>query len=301
MHIRNDPSFFFMNKTGAPYGDELGRIKPFSDNSCSCLDNSFISDGAKRYGAHATGATPGIRSIQNLTCLGGGSPAHNPSRYTFEPKCKKRSSIENNQKDHKIDPEPPNLSTNNSKGNNTTVTEAQLPALIDQGVAAAMAEVEASRVRNGYNSNGIRLRPKPKLLSECSYSKSLKSNLLELQSTEESSELTSDGLRKWNLCLVLAIAQQLAKSNSQLALCKMMLLHGGMPIMFPEEIDKVEKYIGGLPDMILSSVKASKSKTMQEVIEFTTELMEDKTHAYAERQAERKRKNEKLSRIITTT
>ncbi|GKE86622.1 hypothetical protein Tco_1560364 [Tanacetum coccineum] len=27
-------------------------------------------------------------------------------------------------------------------------------ALIDQGVAAAMAEAEASRVRNGYNSNG---------------------------------------------------------------------------------------------------------------------------------------------------
>ncbi|GJT04985.1 putative reverse transcriptase domain-containing protein [Tanacetum coccineum] len=35
----------------------------------------------------------------------------------------------------------------------TTVTEAQLQALIDQGVAAAMAEVKASRVRNGYNSN----------------------------------------------------------------------------------------------------------------------------------------------------
>ncbi|GJS82404.1 putative reverse transcriptase domain-containing protein [Tanacetum coccineum] len=66
--------------------------------------------------------------------------------------------------------------------------------------------------------------------------------------------------------------------------------------MFPEEVDKIEKYIGGLPDMILGSVKASKSKTMQEVIEFTTELMEDKTHAYAERQAERKRKNDDFSK-----
>ncbi|GKF74764.1 hypothetical protein Tco_0224208 [Tanacetum coccineum] len=66
--------------------------------------------------------------------------------------------------------------------------------------------------------------------------------------------------------------------------------------MFPEEVDKIEKYIGGLPDMILGSVKASKSKTMQEVIEFTTELMEDKTHAYAERQAERKRKYDDLSK-----
>ncbi|GKB79800.1 reverse transcriptase domain-containing protein [Tanacetum coccineum] len=36
----------------------------------------------------------------------------------------------------------------------TTVTEAQLQALINQGVTAAMAEAEASRVRNGYNSNG---------------------------------------------------------------------------------------------------------------------------------------------------
>ncbi|GJX99329.1 putative reverse transcriptase domain-containing protein [Tanacetum coccineum] len=64
--------------------------------------------------------------------------------------------------------------------------------------------------------------------------------------------------------------------------------------MFPEEVDKIEKYIGGLPNMILGSVKALKSKTMKEVIEFTTELMEDKTHAYAESQAKRKRKYDDL-------
>ncbi|GJZ50331.1 putative reverse transcriptase domain-containing protein [Tanacetum coccineum] len=116
----------------------------------------------------------------------------------------------------------------------TTVTEAQLQALIDQGVAAAMAEAEASRVRNGYNSN-----------------EGWRSRRLRL---------------RWDL---------------------------------QEEIDKVEKYIGGLPDMILGSVKASKSKTMQEVIEFTTELMEEKTHAYAERQAERKRKNATVKRNHT--
>ncbi|GJW63310.1 hypothetical protein Tco_0115194 [Tanacetum coccineum] len=37
----------------------------------------------------------------------------------------------------------------------TTVTKAQLQALINQGVAAAMAEAEASRVRNDYNSNAL--------------------------------------------------------------------------------------------------------------------------------------------------
>ncbi|GJV50726.1 putative reverse transcriptase domain-containing protein [Tanacetum coccineum] len=44
--------------------------------------------------------------------------------------------------------------------------------------------------------------------------------------------------------------------------------------MFPEEIDKVEKYAGGLPDMIHGSVMATKPKTMQDAIEFATELMD---------------------------
>ncbi|GJS79176.1 hypothetical protein Tco_0729057 [Tanacetum coccineum] len=36
----------------------------------------------------------------------------------------------------------------------TTVTDAQLQALIDQGVAAALAERDASRSRDGDNSHG---------------------------------------------------------------------------------------------------------------------------------------------------
>nr|GFC32031.1 hypothetical protein [Tanacetum cinerariifolium] len=54
MHILNEPSFFLKNKIGAPQGEELGLMKPLSESSCSCFDNSFISDGAKRYGARAT-------------------------------------------------------------------------------------------------------------------------------------------------------------------------------------------------------------------------------------------------------
>ncbi|GJR55246.1 hypothetical protein Tco_1405767 [Tanacetum coccineum] len=73
------------------------------------------------------------------------------------------------------------------------------PALIDQGVAAAMAEADASRTL--------------KALRESSYS--------------------LDGLRKWSLCLALAIVQHLIKSNLRLALYKTMLLHGGMPMLRP--------------------------------------------------------------------
>ncbi|GKG14001.1 reverse transcriptase domain-containing protein, partial [Tanacetum coccineum] len=60
--------------------------------------------------------------------------------------------------------------------------------------------------------------------------------------------------------------------------------------MFPEESDKIEKYVGGLPDMIHGSVMASKPKTMQDAIEFAIELMDKKISTFVERQAENKRK-----------
>ncbi|GKE37512.1 hypothetical protein Tco_1460917, partial [Tanacetum coccineum] len=66
--------------------------------------------------------------------------------------------------------------------------------------------------------------------------------------------------------------------------------------MFPEESAKVERYVGGLPDMIHGSVKASKPQSMQEAIEFATEMMDKKMITAAERQAENKRKIEETSR-----
>ncbi|GKB83925.1 reverse transcriptase domain-containing protein, partial [Tanacetum coccineum] len=62
--------------------------------------------------------------------------------------------------------------------------------------------------------------------------------------------------------------------------------------MFPKESDKIEKYIGGLPDMIHGSVMASKPKTMQDAIEFATELTDKKIRTFAERQSENKRKQD---------
>ncbi|GJV49275.1 reverse transcriptase domain-containing protein [Tanacetum coccineum] len=229
-------------------------------------------------------------------------------------------------------------------------------ALINQGVAAAMAEAEASRVRNGYNSNGSGPRP-AQAARECSYSEFLKCKPLDFKGTEGVVGLTrwfekmesvfsisnctatsqvkfatctlqDDALTWWN-SHVKTTTPEVAHAMTWATLKKMMtdkycprgeikkietemwnLKVKGTDVvaynrrfqqlalmcsrMFPEEVDKIEKYIGGLPDMILGSVKASKSKTMQEVIEFTTELMEDKTHAYAERQAERKRKYDDL-------
>nr|GEW09895.1 hypothetical protein [Tanacetum cinerariifolium] len=64
----------------------------------------------------------------------------------------------------------------------------------------------------------------------------------------------------------------------------------------PEESDRVERYIGGLPDSIHGSVAASKPKTMQEATEMATGLMDKKIRTYAERQAANKRKFKDTSR-----
>ncbi|GJY97436.1 putative reverse transcriptase domain-containing protein [Tanacetum coccineum] len=63
-----------------------------------------------------------------------------------------------------------------------------------------------------------------------------------------------------------------------------------------KESDKIEKYVGGLPDMIHGSVVESKPKTMQDAVEIATELMDKKIHTFAERETESKRKFEDTSR-----
>ncbi|GJQ99231.1 hypothetical protein Tco_0522216 [Tanacetum coccineum] len=66
--------------------------------------------------------------------------------------------------------------------------------------------------------------------------------------------------------------------------------------MFPEESDVVEKYVGGLLDMIHGSVKASKPKMIQEAIEFASEMIDKKILTIAERRAKNKRKFDDTSR-----
>nr|GEX06798.1 putative reverse transcriptase domain-containing protein [Tanacetum cinerariifolium] len=70
-----------------------------------------------------------------------------------------------------------------------TVTEAQLQALINQGVAAAMAEAEASRVRNGYGSNGSEPRL-AQAIRECTYPDFLKCQPLNFKATKGVIRLT---------------------------------------------------------------------------------------------------------------
>ncbi|GJT09267.1 hypothetical protein Tco_0856309 [Tanacetum coccineum] len=59
--------------------------------------------------------------------------------------------------------------------------------------------------------------------------------------------------------------------------------------MFLEESDKIERYVGGLPDMIHESVVASKPKIMQETTKIATKLMDKRIRNFTERQTENKK------------
>ncbi|GJT34929.1 hypothetical protein Tco_0925348 [Tanacetum coccineum] len=168
----------------------------------------------------------------------------------------------------------------------TTVTDAQLQALIDQGVAAALAERDASRSRDGDNSHGSGTggRRQVPTQRECTYTDFLKCQPINFKGTEG-----VVGLTQWveKMESVFLISNCAITSQVKYASCTLQ----GMPFDVArtgeikkleseywnlKELAKVERYVGGLPDMIHGSVKALKPQSMQETIEFATEMMDKK-------------------------
>ncbi|GJR04365.1 putative reverse transcriptase domain-containing protein [Tanacetum coccineum] len=254
------------------------------------------------------------------------------------------------KKSHEVKHSPRNNHT-------TSVTNAQLQAMIDQGVTSALAARDADRNTNGDDSHnsGTGVRRTERTARECTYTDFLKCQPLNFKGTEgvaglsqwfermESvfhiSNCTVENQVKFATCTLHSVAltwwnthvktvgHDAAYGMPWKTLMKMMtdkycprneikklemeiwnlkvkgtdltsytqrfqelaLLCGRM---FPEESDKIEKYVGGLPDMIHGSVVASKPKTMQEAVEIATELMDKKIRTFAERQTESKRKQD---------
>ncbi|GJV25342.1 reverse transcriptase domain-containing protein [Tanacetum coccineum] len=218
---------------------------------------------------------------------------------------------------------PPKKRTSTTTTTTTPMTDAQLKALIAQGVADALAERDANKSRNGDDnhdsgSDGRRRMP---VARECTYSDFLKCQPLNFKGIEgvfsltqwfekmefvfhisintdacqiKFSTCTLQGKIKkleielWNLKVKGTDVESYSQRFQELALmCSRIFL---------EESDEVEKYVGGLPDMIHGSAMASKPKTIQDSIEFATELMDQKIRTLAERQAKNKRKFKETSR-----
>nr|GEV42230.1 hypothetical protein [Tanacetum cinerariifolium] len=199
------------------------------------------------------------------------------------------------KENHKVNISPTShTSPNSNHHNSTTVTEAQLQALINQGVAAGMAEAEASRVRNDYDNNGLGPRL-AQAIRECTYPDFLKCQPLNFKGTEG-----VVGLTQWSHSYMVKLPCEDCYSGSCSGIDMENIEENDdrqeLALMcnrtFPEDSDRVEKYISGLSDTIHDSVNATRPKAMQEAIEFATELMDRKIRTFAERQTENKRKQD---------
>ncbi|GJX60428.1 putative reverse transcriptase domain-containing protein [Tanacetum coccineum] len=194
--------------------------------------------------------------------------------------------------------------------NTTSVTNAQLQAMIDQGVTTALAARDVNRNGNDSHTSGKGVGRTERIARE-----------FENQVKFATCTLHSVALTWWNTHVKI-VGHDAAYGMPWKTLMKMMtdkycpqnemkkleikiwdlkvkgtdltsythrfqelaLLYGSM---FPEESDKIEKYVGGLLDMIHGSVVASKPKIMQDAVEIATELIDKKIRTFVERQTER--------------
>ncbi|GKC44520.1 reverse transcriptase domain-containing protein, partial [Tanacetum coccineum] len=182
-----------------------------------------------------------------------------------------------------------------------SVTNAQLKALIEQGVADALAARDADRSMNGDDNHnlGTGVRRTERIARRIAQTwwnshirtvshdvayamtwTALKKNMTDKYCPR--GEIKKLEVELWNLKVKGTNVLGYNQCFQELVLLYVR--------MFPGESNKIERYVGGFPDMIHGSVVASKPKTMQDAIEMETELMDKKISTLAERQAENKRK-----------
>ncbi|GJT05581.1 reverse transcriptase domain-containing protein [Tanacetum coccineum] len=186
----------------------------------------------------------------------------------------------------------------------TPVTDAQLRTLIERGVAAVLAERDADRSRNGDDSHdsGTGGRRQASTIRECNYTDFLKCQPMNFKALKELAvghdvayampcktlkkmmtdkhcprgEIKKLETKMWNLKVKGTDVMSYNQRFQELVLM--------CDRMFPEESDVVEKYVGGLPDMIHGSVKASKPKDKcRWHVEFARNLMDKKILIFNEK------------------
>ncbi|GKC88027.1 reverse transcriptase domain-containing protein, partial [Tanacetum coccineum] len=217
----------------------------------------------------------------------------------------------------------------------TSVTNAQLQAMIDQGVTAALEARDANRAGDDSHTLGTGVKRTERVARECTYHDFMKCQPLYFKGTEGVVELTQWFKRmeivfrishysvknqiKFSTCTLLAgtltwwnshvriVGHDVAYVMTWTELKKKMAdkycqrnemkkLEAELWNLEVQESDKVERYVGGLPDMIHRSVVALKPKTMQEATKMATELMDKKIRTFAKRQVANKRKFKDTSR-----
>ncbi|GJV94024.1 putative reverse transcriptase domain-containing protein [Tanacetum coccineum] len=168
----------------------------------------------------------------------------------------------------------------------TSVTNVQIQAMINEGVTTALAARDATRNGDDSHTSGMGVRRLVQVAHECTYPDFLKCQPLNFKGTEgvtttpeathampwrtlkkmmtdkycPRGEIKKLEFEMWNLKVKGTDVVTYSQRFQELALM--------CDRMFSEEIDQVEKYVGGLPDMIHGN------------------------HTWAERQADNKRQSD---------
>ncbi|GJY58321.1 putative reverse transcriptase domain-containing protein [Tanacetum coccineum] len=172
--------------------------------------------------------------------------------------------------------------------NTTSVTNAQLQAMINQGVTAALAARDANTNGVDSHNSGTGARRNERATRETignDIAYAMTWTELKKKITDKyclRTEIKKLEVELWELKVKGTDVIGYNQHFQELA-----LLCGRM---FPEEFDKIEKYVGGLPDMVHGSLVASKPKTMQEATEMAIEVMDKRIRTFADRQTKNKRK-----------
>ncbi|GKB66771.1 putative reverse transcriptase domain-containing protein [Tanacetum coccineum] len=194
--------------------------------------------------------------------------------------------------------------------NTTSVTNAQLQAMINQGVIAALVARDANTNGVDNHNSGTCARRNERATRECTYPDFMKCQPLNFKGTKGVFELTQwikkmeivfrisncsmENQIKFSTCTLLGndltwwnshvrtVGNDIAYAMTWTELkkkitdkyclrTKIKKLEVELWELKVKESDKIEKYVGGLPDMIHGSVVASKPKTMQEATEMAVE------------------------------
>ncbi|GJQ90153.1 hypothetical protein Tco_0001292 [Tanacetum coccineum] len=205
----------------------------------------------------------------------------------------------------------------------TTVTSAQLQAMINQDVTAALAARDANTNGVDSHNSGTGARRNERATHECTYPDFMKWQPLNFKGTERVVELNQriekietvfrisncsvENQIKFSTCTLLGNALTCPRTEIKKIEVKLWELKvKGTDVigynqhfqelallcgrMFPEVSYKIEKYVGGLPDMIYGSLVASKPKIMQEATEMAIEVMDKRIRTFADHRTENKRK-----------
>ncbi|GKE75803.1 hypothetical protein Tco_1537844, partial [Tanacetum coccineum] len=186
----------------------------------------------------------------------------------------------------------------------TPMTDAAIKALIAQGMADALAEQTIQRNTNpngdGSQGSGSGVVGLTQWFEKMESVFHISNCVVENQVKFATCTLHGIALTWWNTH-VKTVGHDAAYIMPWKTLMKMMTVNYTQRFqelalmcerMFPKVSDVVEKYVGGLPDMIQGNVMSTKPKTIEEAIEMANNLMDQKLRTLAQRQIENKRKQD---------